>query len=266
MYREALSSRYASPSNGITRVPALLLIAETGALWGVLKAHSTAQLWSDDPGTHTSNSATRPWPLPLTVEVIILHGNTRHQYASTRAASAWPAAFVNAGRAQTLSTPANELQLRNDGRGEAYAISHENWVCPNRGTFKTSSSGHITTRAADICFQKIVPYGCNCEWLRLMTPRMNPFLHNILWTDEACFTREVVLNARSIHLWARDNRHAIRERGYQVRFVVSVWAGIVRDIVVGRHLLPDRLTGQRCRDFLETVMLGLLEDVLLAMR
>jgi hypothetical protein len=35
---------------------------------------------------------------------------------------------------------------------------------------------------------------------------------------------------------------------------------------VGPYLLPDRLTAQRSRDFLETVLPGLLEDVPLAVR
>jgi hypothetical protein len=38
------------------------------------------------------------------------------------------------------------------------------------------------------------------------------------------------------------------------------------DIFVGPHLLPDRLTAQRYRDFPETVLPELLEDVPLAVR
>jgi hypothetical protein len=92
------------------------------------------------------------------------------------------------------------------------------------------------------------------------------FLHNILWIDEACFTRDGAFNVHNSHLWARDNPHAIREHGYQVRFSVIVWAGIAVDIIVGPYLLLDRLTAQRYRDFLETVLLVLLEDVPLAVR
>jgi hypothetical protein len=104
-----------------------------------------------------------------------------------------------------------------------------------------------------------------CEWLHQHAAD-ELFFHNILWTDEACFTREGVFNVHNSQLWARDNPHAMRERGYQVRFSVSIWAGIVGDIVVGPYLLPDRLTAQRYRDFLETVLPGLLEDVPLAVR
>jgi hypothetical protein len=75
-----------------------------------------------------------------------------------------------------------------------------------------------------------------------------------------------VFDVHNSHLLARDNPHAIRERGYKVRFSVIVWAGIVGDIVVGLYLLPDRLTAQRYRDFLETLLPGLLEDVPLAVR
>jgi hypothetical protein len=73
-----------------------------------------------------------------------------------------------------------------------------------------------------------------------------------LCTDEACFTLETAHNS---HIWPRDNPHAIC-------FSVTVWAGIVVDIVVGSHLL----TAQRDHDFLETVLPGLLAVVPLAVR
>jgi hypothetical protein len=57
--------------------------------------------------------------------------------------------------------------------------------------------------------------------------------------------------------------HANRERGYQVCISVSARTGIVGAIVVGPCLLPDRLTVQRCRAFLESVLLHLLQVVYL---
>jgi hypothetical protein len=52
------------------------------------------------------------------------------------------------------------------------------------------------------------------------------FLHNTLWTDEACFTRENMQNVGSSHLCARNNPHHIPGSECQVRFRVRVWAGI----------------------------------------
>jgi hypothetical protein len=70
------------------------------------------------------------------------------------------------------------------------------------------------------------------------------FLHNILWVNEACFTCEDMFSVHNSHRWARDNNHAIHDRGYQVCFSVTVWAGIIGDVVVGPFLLHDRLTAQ----------------------
>jgi hypothetical protein len=53
---------------------------------------------------------------------------------------------------------------------------------------------------------------------------------------------------------------------YQISFNIGVWAGVIENIVVGSYLLPDRLTAQRYLDFLENIVPGLLQDVLLAMR
>jgi hypothetical protein len=58
----------------------------------------------------------------------------------------------------------------------------------------------------------------------------------------------------SVHLWARDNPHA-------VRFNLSLRARIVGDTVMVPYLLPDWLTAQGNR-----VASPLLEDMSLAVR
>jgi hypothetical protein len=75
-----------------------------------------------------------------------------------------------------------------------------------------------------------------------------------------------MFNIHETHLWARNNPHAIREHGYEVRFSVSFQAGIVEDIVVGPYLISDRLTAEQYCDSLETLLPGLLEVVTLAVR
>jgi hypothetical protein len=90
------------------------------------------------------------------------------------------------------------------------------------------------------------------------------FLLNLPWADDTCSTRSSVSDVHSSHLWTRDNPRVIREYRWPVR--VSVWAGIVGDVVMGAHLLPDGLTTQRYLDFLETALPGLHEDVPLAVR
>jgi hypothetical protein len=184
-----------------------------------------------------------------------------------------PTALVNAGRPWTVRTPANEDAIIAAVEREPWESSrdiarelglpqprvlevlHDDQMHP----YHYSRSAHLFPDDRPLRMQY-------CAWLRHQHAADEFFLHNILWTDEACFTREGVFNVHNSHLWARDNPHAIRERGYQVRFSVSVWADIVGDVVVGPYLLPDRLTAQRYRDFLETVLPELLEDVRPALR
>jgi hypothetical protein len=45
-----------------------------------------------------------------------------------------------------------------------------------------------------------------------------------------------------------------------------VWAVFIGDCMVGPHVLPHRLTGSHCRDFLSHDLPNVLEDVLLAVR
>jgi hypothetical protein len=103
-----------------------------------------------------------------------------------------------------------------------------------------------------------------CLWDRKCST-YGTYAHNILWTGEACFTCEGVFNIHNNHLWAQDNPHAVCECQYQVCFSVSIWAGFVRDTVMGPYLLPERLTAQWYHDFLGIVLLQLLQGIHLAM-
>jgi hypothetical protein len=132
-------------------------------------------------------------------------------------------------------------------------MSQDNWDYPNRALstyFMTSNCIH-TTCSRSARFLTIVPYGWN-----------SANSYNIKRTADKLFLQEFVSNVCN-DLWARYN-HDIREHGYKVCFRVRVWTATVEDIVVGPYLLPDRLANQRYRDFLETVLPELLEDLSLA--
>jgi ferric iron reductase protein FhuF len=91
-------------------------------------------------------------------------------------------------------------------------------------------------------------------------------LRNILRRDEVCFAHECAIKAQNSHLWARYSPHDLQQRVDRVRFVISVWAEIIAAIVVSPYLLPNRLTAQRYRDFVESVLTELPEDVPLSVR
>ena len=68
-------------------------------------------------------------------------------------------------------------------------------------------------------------------------------IHNVLFTDEAHFTRDGVNNTRNSRLLDHDNLHRTVESNYQYSFSVNVWCGVTGDQLIGPYIFPQRLTG-----------------------
>jgi hypothetical protein len=92
------------------------------------------------------------------------------------------------------------------------------------------------------------------------------FLSQVLFTDEASFTREGIFNSRNRHLWADENPHGTWDRNFQKKFGVNVWAGILGNKIIGPYLLPDHLNGPTYLGFLRHILPELLEDIPLGAR
>jgi hypothetical protein len=130
--------------------------------------------------------------------------------------SVTPVALVNAGRPRTVRTPANEdaiiaaveklTRYRTRiglSQPRVLEVLYDDQLHP----YHYSRSAHLSPDDRPLRMQF-------CEWLRHQHTADELFFHNILWTDEACFTREGVFNVHNSHFWSRDNPHAIHERGY----------------------------------------------------
>ena len=100
-----------------------------------------------------------------------------------------------------------------------------------------------------------------CRWILRRVSDNPDFLINVLWTDEATFTRHGVINTRNLHHWSLENPRTIRQSRFQVEFSINVWAGIVGDHLIGPYELPGRLNSERYLEFLQTTLPTLLEDV-----
>jgi hypothetical protein len=59
----------------------------------------------------------------------------------------------------------------------------------------------------------------------------------VVFTDEACFTREGIFTSHNSCVWADANPHAASVHCQQQYFVVNIWAGIVSDFLIGPYLL-----------------------------
>ena len=114
--------------------------------------------------------------------------------------------------------------------------------------FVTIDCIRASTCRANICFQMIVLYGCSF---------VNDY--DIDTLRKNCLTS--VFRACYNHFWTRNNTDPILEPGYEVHFKDNIWSYIVRYIVVGLYLLPDRLAAQQSRHFLKAVLVEVPRNV-----
>lgn len=105
-----------------------------------------------------------------------------------------------------------------------------------------------------------------CQWFLQKIALFHLFLSNILFTDEAGFSREGIFNFHNNHCWADENPQEISQRRHQVRFSLNVWIGIVGDNLIGPMFLPNRLNGVSYLNFLTQDLPELLEELPLYLR
>jgi hypothetical protein len=96
-----------------------------------------------------------------------------------------------------------------------------------------------------------------CRWIHSNLH----LIRNILFTDEAHFTRYGVNNTRNSHLLYHDNPHGTVESIYQYLFAINVWCVVIGDQLIGPYIFPQRLTGDIYASFVQDELPALLENV-----
>ncbi|GBM85101.1 hypothetical protein AVEN_135880-1 [Araneus ventricosus] len=87
------------------------------------------------------------------------------------------------------------------------------------------------------------------------------FLGDIIWTDEACFSRNGMFNRQNIHTWPMENpRYAVEVR-HQVRSSINDWCRIFNDRLIGPVFYELNLTGQRYLELLQDVIADFVDNI-----
>jgi hypothetical protein len=68
-----------------------------------------------------------------------------------------------------------------------------------------------------------------CQWLLAKCNANTQFVANILFTNEAAFTRDGIVNFQNTHLWVDDNPHTTMASRHQHQFSNNVWVGTLGD-------------------------------------
>lgn len=77
-----------------------------------------------------------------------------------------------------------------------------------------------------------------CQWTLQKIAQNPQFVAEVLFTDEASFSRNAIMNFHNNHIWCEENPHAITESRFQQQFALNVWVGILGDFLIGPYFLP----------------------------
>lgn len=92
------------------------------------------------------------------------------------------------------------------------------------------------------------------------------FPYNILWTDEATFSSNGVVNSQNCRWWAQVNPHFTIECKDQYSFKTNVFCGILNNKVIGPFFFRQNLTGERYLHFLQHELSEVLDEMPLCVR
>ena len=90
-----------------------------------------------------------------------------------------------------------------------------------------------------------------CNFMQHQLELDNNFLFKVLFSDEARFGNNGVVNRHNCHYYSQNNPHWIRTAHFQNVYSINVWAGIIADYVIGPYFFEGNLTGHRYWQFLE---------------
>lgn len=100
-----------------------------------------------------------------------------------------------------------------------------------------------------------------CQWAIQRWRDDENFFKFVMFSDEATFQSDGLLNRHNSHYWSPVNPHWMQEVDHQHRWSVNVWCGIVNGYLIGPHFFEGTVNGANYLQFLQEVLPGLLEHV-----
>lgn len=103
-----------------------------------------------------------------------------------------------------------------------------------------------------------------CQWFMNNWNVNNNFNKLILFSDESRFTNLGMFNRNNLRYWATENHHLFREGGFQERFGINVWLGVLGTRIVGPVFFNEALTADEYLNILVNVVDNFVDDLPLA--
>ncbi|XP_071054645.1 uncharacterized protein [Onthophagus taurus] len=100
-----------------------------------------------------------------------------------------------------------------------------------------------------------------CEFILTEHYGNNQFLDNIIWSDEAKFTKNGLFNRHNSHYWSDSNPHKFTTSNFQGSWQFNVYCAIRNDRVVALHFYEENLNGERYLNILRNFDTNYLENL-----
>ncbi|XP_076392768.1 uncharacterized protein LOC105662516 [Megachile rotundata] len=97
-----------------------------------------------------------------------------------------------------------------------------------------------------------------CNWA---LSQRDYFFNEVMFTDEATFTKNGSVNSRNMHYWSTENPHWFRQMDNQHRGSVNVWMGVLGDKLIGPYFIEGSLIRPKYAHFLPNSLWTFLDDL-----
>lgn len=87
------------------------------------------------------------------------------------------------------------------------------------------------------------------------------FLHLITFTDESTFKLNGEVNRHNFRYWSNENPHWLVEAHTQTPQKLNVWAGLIRDRIIGPFFIQGNLDGERYLDLLINDIVPAIQEI-----
>jgi len=90
----------------------------------------------------------------------------------------------------------------------------------------------------------------------------NPNFHfNIVFSDESTFQLDGTLNRHNCRYWDNENLHWKRENNTQYPEKLNVWAGILKDQIIGPFFIEGNLNSEQYEDMLRNEIVPRIMEI-----
>lgn len=100
-----------------------------------------------------------------------------------------------------------------------------------------------------------------CEFILTKIQEHPDFLNNIIWADEAKFTRNGCYNRHNSHFWSNANPHMVRRRQFQEKWHFNVFCAIKDRRVLFLRFYEENLNGDNYLNILRE-MVEVIDDTM----